>query len=217
MGVKCGLLAYADGSVGEALRGVTAVAPDRTAALVSRLRPGQRVTADDSPPWALAESTYPPDGTVHALSAPGVDLVTDKAVMIDRPSELPAHLVAESRGRRLCLLAMHSVVDWLAFAVWEDTRLVRSLSVSPDDGVIEDVGERLPCEVPYWDGRFPLDDPDDDDDPYPLVFHPLELGERVMQELFGFHITGFRTLDDEQVDPLVDPWKVLMPAFTVGE
>ncbi|MGW3628080.1 DUF6928 family protein, partial [Streptomyces sp. NPDC000880] len=29
---------------------------------------------------------------------------------------------------------MHSVVDWLAFAVWEDGRLIRSLSLSPDDG-----------------------------------------------------------------------------------
>jgi hypothetical protein len=115
-------------------------------------------------------------------------------------------------GRRICLHAMHSVVDWLAFAVWEDGELVRSLSVSPDDGVLEDIGERLPFETPYWDGRFPLGD-DDDNEPYPLPFHPLEMGERTMRELFGFHAEGFRTLDGEMVEPTVDPWQVPVPAF----
>jgi hypothetical protein len=38
------------------------------------------------------------------------------------------HLIAAAAGRRVVLHAMHSVVDWLAFAVWEDGRLLRSLS-----------------------------------------------------------------------------------------
>ncbi|MDT0546544.1 hypothetical protein AB0H07_41450 [Streptomyces sp. NPDC021354] len=49
--------------------------------------------------------------------------------MIDSPSRLPEHLVAASAGRRLILHAMHSVVDWFAFAVWDDGRLIRSLSL----------------------------------------------------------------------------------------
>lgn len=75
--------------------------------------------------------------------------------MIDFPSQLPEHLVAASAGRRLVLHAMHSVVDWLAFAVWEDGGLVRSLSLSPDSGIIENIGEPLPFELPYWAGDRP--------------------------------------------------------------
>ena len=70
-------------------------------------------------PWELADALYPPEGTVCALSVPGLDLVCDQEIMIDRPSQLPGHLVAASRGRRLYLHAMHDVVDWLAFAVWD--------------------------------------------------------------------------------------------------
>ncbi len=73
---------------------------------------------------------------------------------------------------------MHSVVDWLAFAVWEDGRLVRSLSLSSDDGVMEDVGDPMPFEAAYWGGEYPVPhDPEWSDEPYPLPFHPLELGE----------------------------------------
>ncbi|MFJ9730973.1 DUF6928 family protein [Streptomyces sp. NPDC101171] len=84
-----------------------------------------------------------------------------------RPSELPEHLVAASAGRRLVLHAMHSVVDWLAFAVWEDGRLVRSLSLSPDSGVILhplDLGEdalRALCGF-VREGRPEPDDIDTD-------------------------------------------------------
>jgi hypothetical protein len=49
---------------------------------------------------------------------------------------------------------MHRVLDWFAYATWQEGRLVRSLSVSPDDGVIEDIGTPLPFEQPYW-GSIP--------------------------------------------------------------
>ncbi|MEU6287191.1 hypothetical protein [Streptomyces sp. NPDC046988] len=65
--------------------------------------------------------------------------------------------MAASVGRRLILHAMHSAVDWLAFAVWEDGRLDRSLSLSPDSGVTENIGEPLPFELPYWAGERPAD------------------------------------------------------------
>ncbi|WP_234325325.1 DUF6928 family protein [Streptomyces sp. NRRL WC-3626] len=108
-------------------------------------------------------------------SWPGVEVIGDQEVMIDAPSQLPEHLVAASAGRRLVLHAMHSVVDWLAFAVWEDGRLVRSLSLSPDSGIIENIGEPLPFELNYWAGDRPpyvIAWPDKDEEPYPLPFHP---------------------------------------------
>ncbi|MFG2262275.1 DUF6928 family protein [Streptomyces sp. NPDC048720] len=130
-----------------------------------------------------------------------MDFIGDQRVMIDRPSELPEHLVTASAGRRLVLHAMHSVVDWLAFAVWEDGRLVRSLSLSPDSGVIEDVGEPLPFELPYWAGDRPVVPwPDEEEEPYPLPFHPLDLGEDALRALCGFVREGRPEPDDLDTD-----------------
>ncbi|MGW4102573.1 DUF6928 family protein [Streptomyces sp. NPDC004976] len=72
--------------------------------------------------------------------------------MPDRPPPIPEHLVAAGVGRRLVLHNMHSVVDWFAFAVWENGRLIRSFSLSPDDGIMENIGEPFPFELPYWAG-----------------------------------------------------------------
>ena len=51
---------------------------------------------------------------------------------------------------------MHSVVDWLAFAKWKNGELVRSLSLSPDSGILEDIGLRLPFEEPFWSSKHQL-------------------------------------------------------------
>ena len=58
----------------------------------------------------------------------------------------------ESINRSLAHSRTHSVVDWCAFALWREGKLVRSTSVSPDGGVREDIGDKLPFEVPYWNG-----------------------------------------------------------------
>jgi hypothetical protein len=51
---------------------------------------------------------------------------------------------------------MHSVSDTLAFAVWKDGVLVRSLSLSPHGGIAEDLGERLEFEEAYWAGEHAM-------------------------------------------------------------
>ncbi|MFE0542357.1 DUF6928 family protein [Streptomyces sp. NPDC058891] len=104
----------------------------------------------------------------------------------------------------------------LAFAVWDDGKLVRSLSLSPDSGIIEDIGERLPFELPYWEGRQPVEPfpPFEDEDPYPLPFHPLELGERALLEFFGFYVEGISDEDDAP-EPAVDIWDVELHGFRV--
>ncbi|TVT51465.1 hypothetical protein FNH05_14810 [Amycolatopsis rhizosphaerae] len=211
MGVKTAVLAYSDAAVADVLRDAPPGEIDRAAALAGRVRPGHDVERDAEAPWMLAEALCPPEGTVCALSVPGLDLVCDQEVMLDRPSRLPGHLVGAGRGRRLYLHAMHSAVDWLAFAVWEDGRLVRSLSLSPDGGVIEDIGEPLPFESPYWDGRHAVELLADEQ-PYPLPFHPLELGERAMLEFFGFFLEGCAG-DFDGAEPVVDVWGVELPGF----
>ncbi|MGW1563805.1 DUF6928 family protein [Streptomyces sp. NPDC002144] len=191
MGAKTGFLVYADGDVPGLLREAGTADLARTADVMRRLYPGWEI--EESEGSTLWDGVYPPEGTAYAASWPGVEVIGDQRVMIDLPSELPEHLVAASAGRRLVLHAMHSVVDWLAFAVWEDGRLVRSLSLSPNSGIIENIGEPLPFELPYWAGDRPADVmpwPEEDEEPYPLPFHPLELGEDALRALCGFVLEG---------------------------
>jgi hypothetical protein len=95
--------------------------------------------------------------------------------------------------------AMHSVVDWFAYAIWEKGILKRSLSLSPDFGIMEDIGERQPFEHPYWSGLYPVDHTWDDDTEYPFPFHPLDLGEATLLELLGCEIEG--SINSWQIDP----------------
>ncbi|MFI9149732.1 DUF6928 family protein [Streptomyces sp. NPDC053367] len=201
MGAKTGLLVYADGDVPGLLRQVGTADLDRTLATMRRLYPVCEI--EQCGGSNLGDGVYPPKGTVYAASWPGVEVIGDQGVMIDAPSELPEHLVAASAGRRLVLHAMHSVVDWLAFAVWEDGRLARSLSLSPDSGIIENIGEPLPFELPYWAGDRPADIipwPGEEEEPYPLPFHPLDLGEDALRALCGFVQEGRPEPDDVDAD-----------------
>ncbi|GAB3175092.1 hypothetical protein FHX75_1350 [Micromonospora palomenae] len=196
MGAKTGLLAFADGDVPTALRRGGTPDARRTAELVRRAHPGFDVSATDGS--TLSDGSYPPDDVTYAASLPGVDLLCDRRFMVDRPSELSAHLLGLAAGRRVVLHAMHSVVDWLAFAVWEDGELVRSLSVSPGGGVGEDIGTPYAFELPYRAGEHPVRPVPGwtDDKPYPLPYHPLTLGEEALRHLFGFVVEGRRKPDD---------------------
>ncbi|MFH8386226.1 DUF6928 family protein [Kitasatospora sp. NPDC018058] len=191
MGANTGLLVYADGDVPRRLGQVGEADLGRTTAMMQRLYPGWVIeAAAGSNLW---DGVYPPDGRAYAGSWPGVELVCDRRVMVDLPSRLPDELVAASVGRRMVLHAMHSVVDWLAFGVWEDGRLIRSLSLSPDSGIVENIGEPLPFEAPYWAGERRAEVipwPDEDAEPYALPFHPLEMGEDALRALCGFIVEG---------------------------
>ncbi len=211
MGGKTAMLVYADDAVVPALQRTTSTDAGEAAAAVRRLWPEYDVRAvDDEEPWALAEGIYPPEGTTCALAVPGLAIVCDQRVVVDRPSEFPGRFVAAGTGRRVIYHAMHSAVDWLAFAVWEDERLVRSLSLAPDFGIIEDLGGHLPFELAYWNGDHPAGED------YPLPFHPLQLGERAMGEFFGFYAEGAMAGDDAPNDQ-VDSMEVEMHAFLMVE
>ena len=92
------------------------------------------------------------------------------------------------RSGTVYLHAMHSVVDWFACALWINGQLVRSLSLSPGSGILEDIGQKLTFEVPYWSGQHPATDRDEDD--YPFPFHPLELGAAALKEFFDCQLEG---------------------------
>lgn len=196
MGAKTCLLVHAEGDARQILSALPSPDSEATSRWVESLFPGARFGPVQA---ADLTYTYVRDGTVVAGCFPGLRIVATSEVAIDRPSQLPARFIA-AQGTTI-VHAMHSVVDWFAFAVWEGGVLRRSLSVAPDDGVLEDIGPRMAFETPYWDGAHPATDPDDEDegDAYPLPFHPLELGEAALREFFGFQLEGY--LDASLLEP----------------
>jgi hypothetical protein len=211
MGAKTALLAFSEGDIRPALLGATRC--DRTGAeeLVRQVFPDRDVVpaAENT----LLEGTNPADDRTHVTRLAGADLLCDWRLVLDRPSELPEHLLKIANGRRIIMHGMHSVVDWLCFAVWEDGRLVRSLSLSPDGGIQENIGEPLEFERAFWAGEHPVEPVPGwpDQRPYPLPFHPLELGEEALRALFGFVLEGYPDPDD------IDPDTVHLYGFHVTD
>lgn len=199
MGAKTALLAFTDGDLRPALLGAVPATAAEAEELVREVLPGYEVTLVGE---TTLDATYPPDDVTYATVLPGAELLCDRRLVLDRPSELPEHLLRAGSGRRIIMHGMHSVVDWLCFAVWEDGTLIRSLSVSPDGGIMENIGEPLDFECPYWAGEHPVEPVSGmpDDDPYPLPFHPLDLGEDALRALFGFIIEGMPGPHDVNAD-----------------
>jgi len=170
------------------LAGYPGLDRDASAAAAARHFPKAKLEPleDGSLTW-----TCPPDDEIHIGVFAGVTVLAAKEFGIDYPSKLASSFV---NGSEIAILhAMHSVVDWFGYARWHQGVLQRALSVSPDDGVLEDIGARADFEEPYWNGTHPAVDPEDEDDemPYPLPFHPLELGEEALRACFGYQLEGF--------------------------
>lgn len=201
MGAKDWMLLYADGEIRSILQAAPEIDRDATHAFVARLHPDQRLAEiQDGTLWA---NSNPPNHRLYAGCFPGLTLFCTADVALDRPSRLPARFRDEARGRTTYLHAMHSVVDWFAYAIWTpDGQLRRSLSLSPDDGIIENVGSPLAFEAPYWAGEKALE-PDDDEEPYSLPFHPLELAEDGLRTLFGFNFEGMYLNDDPDLNKVI--------------
>ena len=209
MGAKTALLAFTEGDLRPALGGAVPADPGEALDLVRELHPGYEVTPIGDGP--LGDYCYPPHDTSYATVLAGAELFCDRRLVSDLPSRLPARLLQAGAGRRIIMHGMHSSSDWLGFAVWEDGELVRSLSLSPDAGIGENIGEPYDFERPYWAGEHPVEAAFSDQDPYPLPFHPLELGEQALRALFGFVVEGRLEPDD------VDPFGVPLHGFRVAD
>jgi hypothetical protein len=199
MGAKTWMLVYSEGMPREILKDIPVLDRDATIAFVERLFPSQKLVALDD---GDLSHTCPADDEIVAGCFPGLAVVAAKEFAVDYPSRLPAEFIDAFPDRSIYLHAMHSVVDWFAYAVWKNGQLQRSLSLSPDSGILEDIGARLAFEEAYWAGNHPATDPDEDDNDYPFVFHPLELGEAALQSLFGYQLEG---MTDTQLEPETIP------------
>ncbi len=196
MGAKTWMLIHSDGDLRDALRSGSALDPNATLALVSKLFPKQQFKYVGQGDLSY---TNPPKTEVHAGCFPGFSVVAAMDYAVDYPSRLPPNLLEHARQGVAYLHAMHSVVDWFAFAIWKEGKLRRSLSLSPDSGVMEDIGDHLPFEIPFWEGEHPAIDPGDDPADYPLPFHPLDLGDAALRALFGYQLEGY--IDDTLLKP----------------
>lgn len=208
MGAKDWFICYADTDVASVLSRDPQLDREATEELVRRLFPDHDVVAIDD--GTLGENANPADEDVFAAVWPGASIVCTVQAAQDRPSQLGAQFLKEGAGRTVYTHAMHSVVDWFAYAAWNpDGGLRRALSVSSNDEVIEDIGARLSFEERFWAGDFPATDDGD----YPLPFHPLELSEAALEHLFGFVFEGHSGMRDSN---LVDPFDVTLAGFRLN-
>ncbi|WP_233151919.1 hypothetical protein [Pelomonas sp. KK5] len=185
------MVVIADGDAREILASRPTIDREETRKVASILFPKERLEPQDD---SCLTWTSPPDDQIHIGCFPGLTIVAAKEFAIDNPSRIPTRFLDFAGTRAVHVHAMHSVVDWFAFAVWRNGKLERSLSLSPDSGIVEDIGQRLSFEVPYWEGSHPAIDPADMEDgepDYPFPFHPLELGEAALAEFFGYQLEGY--------------------------
>jgi hypothetical protein len=196
MGAKTWMLVYANANVAEVLKAGPSLDREATLKLARSLFPKDKLE-----PIGDGDLSYtcPPDDELHIGCFPGVSVVAAREFGIDYPSRLAQRFIAGGQSRTVYLHAMHSVVDWFAYALWTNGKLVRSLSLSPDSGILEDIGQRVPFEEPFWSGQHPLTGDGGDD--YPFAFHPLELGDAALKEFFGYHLEG-------PIDPALEHWSI---------
>lgn len=187
MGAKAWFVAYFDDDP----KAVLASGPqlDRNASreLVERLFPDVKFNEDSDGQLAFLN---PDNGQVFAGWYPGLRIVAHPDLAIDYPSKIDRRWLDPKLSGSAYVHLTHSVVDWFAFGLWRNGKLVRSLSVSPDNGVLEQIGDPLTFEAPYWAGQQPVE-VDQDEEPYPLPFHPLELAEESLLQHLGFQFEGY--------------------------
>jgi hypothetical protein len=198
------MLVLANSNAREALAAKPQLDREATMKLASALFPGEKLE-----PIGDGDLSYtcPPNKELHIGCFPGVSVVAAKEFGIDYPSKLPQRFIAAGGSGVVTLHAMHSVVDWFAYAVWANGKLVRSLSLSQDSGIMEDIGQHLPFEESYWSGEHPAVDSEEEENSYPFPFHPLELGEETLKDRFGYQLEGL-------IDPsLLEPESIPLVRF----
>lgn len=181
------MLVYANGDPRVALRDKPSLDAEASLRLAASLFPMERLTEMGR---GDLSHTSPPDNEIFIGQFADVAVVAAREFGIDYPSRLPERFLTGAPFADVYLHAMHSVVDWFAFAQWKGGRLVRSLSLSPDSGILENFGTMLTFEQAYWSGEHPALDLEEDPDSYPFAFHPLELGEAALLDMFGYQLEG---------------------------
>jgi hypothetical protein len=109
------MLVYANTNVGEVEKGAPQLDRRATLQLASTLFPKEELE-----PIGDGDLSYtcPPDDELHIGCFPGISILAAKEFGIDNPSKLPVRFISAGGSGTVYLHAMHSVVDWFAFAQW---------------------------------------------------------------------------------------------------
>ena len=190
------MLVYTDGNVAEILKSNPQLDRTKSTEFAQQLFPIAQLDPieDGNLAW-----TCPKGKDIYVGCFPKLRIAAAKEFGIDYPSKLPANFLNPNYGQTVYLHAMHSVVDWFAYAIWENGKLIRSLSLAPDNGVIENIGKPRSFENPFWSGDHPVFEPGEEVESYPFIFHPLDLGDAALLDLFGYQLEGYD--GSMQVDP----------------
>lgn len=192
MGAKTTMLVVSSTDPKTVLAGYPALDRAESTRLLSEYFPGHRFEGlADGDLW----DTYPSEDEVFIGHFGAATVIAAREFGVDFPSQLDPHFLKVAGPRNVWLHTMHSMIDFFAYGLWRNGTLIRSLSLAPDHGIIEDIGDRAAFEEPYWAGEHPVDDPEEVEDPefepYPFPFHPLELGEAALRQFFGYQIEGY--------------------------
>lgn len=191
MGSKAGIIVFAEASVSakEGFRSAADIDSRKSRELAEAIlgHPVEEIEEID-----LDRAIWADPGIICAASLPGLDVVCSRDLGDDHPSSLTEDLTCLAAGRTIYGVFMHSGADALVFAMWSGGEMVRALSLNPDAGIIEDWGKRLDFELPFWNGEHPVGSR------YALPFHPIDLGNEVLRNFFGFILEG--RWDDSLID-----------------
>ena len=195
MGAKAWFIAWFDDDPKQVLANKPKLDRDASRALAARMFPD--MTLVDLPD-AVIYDLNPYDGEIHVADYGGLRIVAHESLGLDDPAQIDPRWIDPSLGRTAFVLGTHSVVDWFAFGLWRDGRLIRALSCNSDEGLITETGDRLPFEAKYWDGSYEAElyadfedeFEDDEEDERLLPFHPLDMMEGTMLEMLGFQFEG---------------------------
>lgn len=139
MGLKTSLLIVSDAAPGDVLKNLPQPDMEATKRLVAALFPNTQWKHTGK--TSLLD-TYPPKNIVNAGVFPRVSIIISDVFGGDYPSKLSQSFLRAFPEKQITLHTMHSVVDWFAFAVWKEGKLQRALSLAPDNGILEDIGEK---------------------------------------------------------------------------
>lgn len=180
MGWSVALACSTAGTAAEAFRPGLTQDPGAAAALARRLYPEYTVveTGDTVLDFAL----WPYEDELFVGAYGEALVVCDRRLFrVDEQARGLADEIARALPGGSCgVLVLHSVVSGCWFRWYEDNRPRRDVFVTADDGVVVDLGDRLPAEQPFWTG-IDAGAPD-----VPLPFDYEEYGLALAREhLFG--------------------------------
>ncbi|WP_442875732.1 DUF6928 family protein [Actinoallomurus sp. NBC_01490] len=154
--------------------------PDRAVALARRLYPEHTVT--ETGDTVLDFALWPYEDELFVGAYGDALVVCDRRLFCvdDRARHLADEIARALPGGSCGVLVLHSVVSGCWFRWYSGDRARRDVYVTAEDGVVVDIGARLPAEAPFWKA---IDDGASD---VPLPFDYEEYGMALAREhLFG--------------------------------